>query len=111
VKPTSVVRIPSSASAAIQVPMPYQAIAGTARRNSTIFEPRTPNPDRVWIRYGIPYLFPGSPLSENMTTATSTASTITRKAWNRFMLPFGGRNPCPSTKAWMTISDDHHMNT
>ena len=57
----------------------------------------------------MPYLFPGSPFSENMTTATSTASTITRKAWNRFMLPFGGRNPCPSTKAWMTISDDHHI--
>ena len=64
--PTSVVRIPSSDSAAIQVPMPYQAIAGNARRNSTIFEPRTPNADRVWIRYGIPYLFPGSPFSENI---------------------------------------------
>ncbi len=89
--------------------MPYQAMAGSARRNSTIFEPRTPKLARLWIRYGMPYRFPASPFSENITTATSPASSITRKAWKMFMLPFGGRNPCPSTKAWMTISDDHHI--
>ena len=40
----------SSESAAIHVPIPYHAMAGSARRNSTTFEPRTPKLARVWIR-------------------------------------------------------------